>query len=180
MYKERRKLVIGLLISLLLAGCRIGLPSEAAITPSPTTQSPLNTPTQSQINTKTGTPFGECSSTQAWTIEFRREGGIMGLSQQLKVTSDGNAQVEDLLTGKSFARRLDPSQILEVQNALVQACPFETPKKTQTCADCFAYSMSIQMDEELFHVQVSDVSVPQDMQPLIQFLSSLLQQMIVQ
>jgi hypothetical protein len=119
---------------------------------------------------------GDCSQPKKWAIEFQREGGIMGLSQQLKVASDGTIQAQDLNTQNTLTQTLNPSQVLEIENLLVQACPFETGRAAQACPDCYEYSMSIQMDEELFRAKVSDTTIPQDMQPLIQTLSSLLQQ----
>lgn len=102
----------------------------------------------------------------------------MGLSQLLMLASDGTLQARNINTQDTFTQTLNPSQILEIENLLVQACPFETGRAAQACPDCFEYSMSIQMDEDSFRVKVSDTTIPQDMQPLIQMLSSLLQQML--
>jgi hypothetical protein len=121
---------------------------------------------------------GDCPSPLEWRIEFQREGGVKGVAQLLEVSSDGTVQAQDLRNGDSFARALDPSQTQKIENFLMQACPFESQKMTQTCADCFDYSMSIQMDEVTYRVKVRDTSIPEAMQPLIGYLSRLLQQMI--
>jgi hypothetical protein len=170
MQKKQRTLAACLLLCFLLVGCSANQPIE-----------PTNTPSPEMLSTPEATPghSGSCPPPKVWAIEFQREGGFMGLSQQLKVASDGTTQAQDLQTGEVVTGTLEPSQSLEIENLLVQACPFETGRAAQTCADCYEYSMSIQMDQEQFRLKVSDTSIPQDMQPLIQMLSSLLQQMLV-
>ncbi len=169
MYKKHQKLAICLLLGLMLAGCSPSQPSEPTFSPTPEI---MSSPEATEALP------GDCPQPKKWAIEFQREGGIMGLSQQLKVGSEGTLQAQDLSTQNTFTQTLNPSQVLEIQNLLVQACPFETGRAAQACPDCFEYSMSIQMDEELFRVKVSDTTIPQDMQPLIQTLSILLQQML--
>jgi hypothetical protein len=151
----------------MLAGCSPGQPSEQTFSPTPEILSSPDAPAVLPA---------DCPQPKTWEIEFQREGGIMGSSMQLKVASDGTLQAQDLNTQDTFTQTLNPSQVLEIENLLVQACPFETGRAAQACPDCYEYSMSIQMDEELFRVKVSDTSIPQDLQPLIQTLSILLQQ----
>ena len=167
MDKEHPKVAVCLLICLMLAGCSPGQPSEQTFSPTPEI---LSSPDATAVLPE------ECPQPKTWEIEFQREGGIMGSSMQLKVASDGTLQAQDLNTQDTFTQTLNPSQVLEIENLLVQACPFETGRAAQACPDCYEYSMSIQMDEELFRVKVSDTSIPQDLQPLIQTLSILLQQ----
>lgn len=170
MQKKQRTLAACLLLCFLLVGCSANQPIE-----------PANTPSPEMLSTPEATPGqgGSCPPPKVWAIEFQREGGFMGLSQQLNVASDGTTQAQDLRAGETFTRTLEPSQILEIENLLVQTCPFETGRTAKTCADCYEYSMTIQMDEEQVRFKVSDTTIPQDMQPLIQMLSSLLQQMLV-
>jgi len=178
MVKGRHKLVVCLLIGLLLAGCQGALPAEPSLTPSPTPQLLLNTPTLLPPTLTPSPSTGGCASPQEWSIVFQRDGGIAGISQQLKVSSDGTLQAQDLRTGNSFNKTLDSSQVQEIEDLLVQACPFKTQKTAQACADCFEYSLSIQMDETAYRVKVKDASIPETMQPLIGYLSKLLQQTI--
>lgn len=167
MYKKHQKLAISLLLCLILAGCSPSRPYEPTYSPTPEI---LSSPEATAALPE------NCPQPKKWAIEFQRDGGIMGLSQQLKVAGDGTVQAQDLNTKNTFTQTLNPSQVLEIENLLVQACPFETGRAAQACPDCYEYSMSIQMDEEVFRVKVSDTSIPQDMQPLIQTLSILLQQ----
>ena len=178
MVREKQALVVYLLISFLMASCGTGLPSQPSTTPSSTSPILLNTPTQLRPTMISATSEGECQSPKKWEIEFQREGGIVGVIQLLKVSSDGTMQGQDFHKGDSFTKKLDQSQILEIESLLMDACPFETRKTAQTCADCFEYSMAIQMDEEVYRVKVRDTSIPQAMQPLIGYLGNLLQQMI--
>jgi hypothetical protein len=177
MVKGQQKLVVCLLCSLLMAGCRGGLPPEPSLTPSSTPHL-QNTPTQLPSTVISSTAAGLCPSPQEWSMEFQREGGIKGVSQLLNVSSDGNVQAQDLPKGSSFSQTLDPPQTQEIENLLVQACPFETQKTAKTCADCFVYSLSIQMDGEMYRVKVMDTSIPETLQPLIGYLNRLLQQTI--
>lgn len=153
----------------MLAGCSPSQPSEPTYSPTPEIMSSPKA---------TAALPGDCSQPKQWAIEFQREGGIMGLSQQVTLASDGTLQAKNINTQDTFTQTLNPSQVLEIENLLVQACPFETGRAAQACPDCYEYSMSIQMDEELFRVKVSDTAIPQDMQPLIQMLNSLLQQLL--
>ncbi len=167
MDKKHQKLAVCLLLCLMLAGCSPGQPSEPTYTPAPEM---MPSPEA------TAALPGDCLKPKKWAIEYQREGGIMGQSQRLMVASDGTIQAQDLNTQDTFTQTLNPAQVLEIENLLVQACPFETGRAAQACPDCFEYSLAIQMDEELFRVKVSDTTIPQDMQPLIQTLSILLQQ----
>jgi hypothetical protein len=178
MVREKQALVVYLLISFLMASCGTGLPSQPSLTPSLTPQFLLSTPTQLQPTMNSATTAGNCPSPQEWEIEFHREGGIMGVTQLLKVSSDGTMLAQDLRKGDPLTKKFDQSQILEIESLLMDACPFATRKTTQTCADCFEYSLSIQMDETVYRVKVRDASIPETMQPLIGYLNKLLQQTI--
>ncbi len=169
MYKVHQKFSVCLLICLMLAGCSPSQPPEPTYSPSPEIMSSPEA---------TAALPGNCPQPKQWAIELQREGGIMGLSQQLTLASDGTLQAKDINTQDTFTQTINASQILEIKNLLVQACPFETGRAAQACPDCYEYSLSIQMDDEIFRVKVSDTTIPQDMQPLIQTLSILLQQML--
>ena len=162
-----KRQVACLLIGLMVTGCGSAQPLLPEISPSPVMKpSPLVTASQT----------GDCPRPLEWDIEFQRDGGIMGLSQALKITDEGKVQAQNLQTGDSFDSKLAPNEIAEFEDLLMQACPFETGRLDQNCADCFVYSMSIKMDGGLFRVKVADNAIPQDLQPLIQTLSILLQQ----
>ena len=178
MIKISKELVVYLFTSILLIGCITSVPSKPLMTPSPTTsQSPEFTPTQLIPTKILATMESPCQTPEKWNIDFQREGGIMGLTQMLNISSDGSIKVEDTQKEISFDRTLDFTQIQDIENLLLQACPFETQKTKQTCADCFEYALSINMEGTVYRVKVKEDSIPEAMQPLIGYLNKLFQQM---
>ncbi len=137
----------------------------------------FSTPALDSRSTPTDT--GDCLGSETWTIEFGREGGIMGLTQSLELSSDGSLIAQDLQAQKSFTKTLDPTQLSEIEHQLAQACPFETQKTEQTCADCFFYDLIFRTNGARYQAQVTDLSIPPNLQPLIQTLTGLLDETIV-
>jgi hypothetical protein len=127
--------------------------------------------------TPAATP-GACRPPATWQIEFQRSGGFAGLMQSLTLSSDGKMTASDLRTNQSSSRTLKAQELESIATALAQSCPFEIPRSESRCADCFLYTLKITMDGTPYQVEISDVTLPQNMAPLIELLAGQMQEML--
>jgi len=150
----RTFLLLTLLSSLLISGCRqVPRPESRAV---PTAISPV--------------PAG------AWTIKMVQSGGIMGLSRSLEVTSDGKFTVVDNRANKTINGNISPDELSNI-NDLVSSSEYIPPSKPNgmVCADCFIYELEIQTSGKKFAIQLNDISLPNSgLEPLVSRLSELM------
>lgn len=147
-----------LLIGITLAAC-----SGAQV--STPVQEPLPTPA-SQSNAMCGTPT-------TWTVKFHRTGGFAGLDETLTLDNGGNLTVQSERPPANAEKMLSNTRVKQIATLLAQACPFEPVTAKNNCADCFLYTLDVQMDEQTYTVQATDVAMPKELSPLIDELSAL-------
>ena len=98
---------------------------------------------------------GPCSEPAHWTISLRRTGGIAGLDDTLELTSSGELAVYTTRPENKIQNIISADELLRIQDLLIQACPFETEDlRSNTCMDCFNYGFVIEMDTQIYSVEM--------------------------
>jgi len=128
---------------------------------------PLGTPTNSSAVA--------CSTPANWTIQFNRSGGFAGFKQSLTVHSDGSLTIQSENPPANVQKSISKEQVSEITNLLAQACPFKMQPNDVGCADCFIYNLNIQMNGQSYGMLATDVTLTDEVYPLIDMLSQLLQ-----
>lgn len=155
------KITFILLISLILSACA-GMPAS--------------TPTPEPLGTPTSLPTTACSPPAKWSIQFNRSGGFAGLDETLTLDSEGSLVVQSKRPPTDVEMTISKDQVEAITDSLVQACPFENDStKGDECADCFVYDLNIQMDGQTYSVRASDVTLTDELHPLVDALSQLVQ-----
>ena len=154
--------VISLLVifSFALSAC-------AGASVSTTQPGPLGTPIASSTAT--------CSLPANWTIQFNRSGGIAGFNQTMTLQSDGSLKIESEKPPANEQKSISKEQVGQIANLLAQACPFEMKPNDLGCADCFIYKLSVQMNDQTYNMLATDVTLTDQVYPLINTLNQLLQ-----
>ena len=135
--------------------------------PVSTAPSPLGTPT-SQLDTP-------CSVPAHWAIQFNRSGGFAGVSESLTLDSGGNLRVQSERPAVNVRKTISGDQVNAIGELLVWACPFEMKPNDAGCADCFLYKLVVQMDGKTYVMLATDVTLTEDLHPLISTLNQILQ-----
>ena len=154
------KIIPVLLISILLSAC-------GGMTASTQTPAIANTPTNQ--------PSKACDTPSNWTIRFNRSGGFAGFDETMTLDSRGSLEVQSERPPTDERRTISEDQVDSITKLLVQACPFKIEPGKGICADCFVYDLKVQMNDRSYTLQASDVTLTEDLQPLIGELSQLLQ-----
>jgi hypothetical protein len=116
-----------------------------------------------------------CNVPTNWTIDYSRSGGFAGFNESLTLRSDGNLSIQSENPPANAQRLISPDQISAIANLLAQACPFEMKANDAGCADCFLYKLNVQMDGQSYVLLATDVTLTDEVYPLIDALSQLLQ-----
>jgi hypothetical protein len=116
-----------------------------------------------------------CSVPTTWDIQYNRSGGFAGFNQSMTLDNGGNLTVKSERPAVDVQKTLSDEQVKDITELLVGACPFKTNVDKGNCADCFVYDLNVQMDGQVYSVQASDVTLSEELQPLINALSQLLQ-----
>jgi len=156
------KIISLLFIGILLSACA-GVPANA-----PTSMpEPAATPTRSSSSA--------CNSPSSWTIRFNRSGGFAGFNETLTLDNGGNLTIQSERPPVDVQKIISEVQVATFTELLSQTCPFDVALNKGTCADCFIYDLEIEMDGQTYSVQASDVTLSEELQPLVGALSQLLQ-----
>jgi hypothetical protein len=148
------KIIPILLISIMLSAC--------AVTPSPT-----STPTPEPLGTPTNPPQADCSVPTDWSIHYRRTGGIAGFNQSLTLSSNGDLKVRSRNPQATETKMISATQVKTISGLLTDACPFAEDSVKGTCADCFFYELTIQMDGQTYVIGASETALNEEMFSLI-------------
>ena len=154
------KIIPILLISIVLSAC---------------TRLPASIPSAEPLGTPTNSSNATCNTPSNWTIQYNRSGGFAGFNQSLTLYSDGNLIIQSERPPVDEQRTISEDQVKTITELLVNACPFEVDSGKAVCADCFIYTLTIQMGGQTYVIEASDVTLPDEFQPLISALSQLLQ-----
>jgi hypothetical protein len=153
--------IISILLTLILLSACAGMPAGTPVS------EPRGTPT-SQSNMA-------CSVPTTWDIQYNRSGGFAGFNQSMTLDNGGNLTVKSERPAVDVQKTLSDEQVKDITELLVGACPFKTNVDKGNCADCFVYDLNVQMDGQVYSVHASDVTLSEELQPLINALSQLLQ-----
>jgi hypothetical protein len=121
-------------------------------------------PTQSQ----------DCQFSNEWEIEFVLSGGIAGQAKSLNISSNGNAILQDLRKGETRESKISQNELRQIEEMLVQACPFEGKGTGNECADCFEYQLNVSMNGRKYSLKVNEINIPEKAIPLFEYLASYL------
>jgi hypothetical protein len=156
-----KKAILFLIFCIILSACA----GEPVSTIEP---APLGTPPDSSSSA--------CSVPASWTIQFKRTGGIAGFNQSLTLQSDGNLKIQSENPPANVEKSISKEQIDNITNLLAQGCPFKMEPNDTGCADCFIYNLNIQMNSQTYTMLASDVTLTNQLHPLIDELNNLLQE----
>jgi len=155
------KITFILLISLVLSAC-------AGMS--------VRTPTTEPLGTPTSPSKAACSPPAKWSIQFDRSGGFAGINESMILDSGGSLEVQSERPPKVVEKTVSPNQVDAITDLLVKTCPFTIDlTKGNECADCFVYDLNIQMDGQTYSVQATDVTLTEELHPLIDALNQLMQ-----
>ena len=155
------KIIPILLFSIILSACA-GLPANTSI------PEPMATPTSGAGS--------DCRSPEVWSIQYNRSGGFAGFDESLTLDSGGSLTVKSERPPVDEHRTISEDQVKTITDLLTQACPFEMGSgKGTTCADCFTYSLTVRMDGQTYAVKASDVTLTDNLHPLVDALNQMLQ-----
>lgn len=148
------KIISILLVSIILSAC--------AVTPSP-----ASTPTPEPLGTPTNPPQADCSVPTDWSIHYRRTGGIAGFNQSLTLNSNGDLKVQSRNPQATETKTVSATQVKTISVLLADSCPFAEDSVKGTCADCFFYELTIQMDGQTYVIGASETALSEEMFSLI-------------
>ncbi len=154
------KIIPVLLISIILSACA---------------GAPVGTQAPEPLSTPAGSLQSSCSIPTEWIIQFNRSGGFAGFNESLTLDSGGRLTVQSERPAADIRKTLSKNQVAAVTGLLAEACPFEMKPNDAGCADCFLYKLDIQMDGQTYVMLATDVTLTDELQPLISELSGLLQ-----
>ena len=154
------KLISIFLISFILVAC-------AGASVSTDEPKPLSTPANG--------PASACGVPSQWTIQLNRSGGIAGVDETMTLDSGGRLTVQSESPATDVRKTLSKDQVSAITGYLAEACPFEMKPNDAGCADCFLYKLDIQMDGKTYVMLATDVTLSDEVHPLINELSNLLQ-----
>lgn len=136
---------------------------------------PVSTLEPSPLGTPVNGSASPCSAPSQWTIQLDRSGGFAGVDDSLSLDSGGNLRVQSERPSRDVQKSLSKDQVNTIAGLLTRACPFEMRPNDAGCADCFLYKLNIQMDDQTYVMLATDVTLTEDLQPLVGTLSQLLQ-----
>lgn len=148
------KFISILLVSIILSAC--------AVTPSPT-----STPTPEPLGTPTNPPQADCGVPTDWSIHYRRTGGIAGFNQSLTLNSNGDLKVQSRNPQANETKTVSATQVKTISGLLADACPFAEGSVKGTCADCYFYELTIQMDGQTYVTSAPETALNEEMFSLI-------------
>jgi len=154
------KLISIFLISFILVAC-------AGASVSTDEPKPLSTPANG--------PASACGVPSQWTIQLNRSGGIAGVDETMTLDSGGRLTVQSERSSRDVQQTISQDQVNTIAGLLSQACPFEMQPNDAGCADCFLYKINIQMNGQSYVLLATDVTLTEDLQPLVGALSQLMQ-----
>jgi hypothetical protein len=139
----------------------------------------VGSPVSTQVPEPLGTPISQldtgCSIPTQWNIQFNRSGGFAGFNESLTLDSGGNLRVQSERPAVNVQETISGDQVNAISGLLAQACPFEMKPNDAGCADCFLYKLDVQMDGQAFVMLATDVTLTEELHPLIGVLSEFLQ-----
>jgi Emfourin len=144
----------------------IATPTSPALSATPTALSATPVPP-----TPTAAPVAE-----VWSIDFERTGGFAGMAQSLSVSSDGQVRYEDRRANRVETGTLSDTALAELR-ALIDSSGFfsQAPKQDAPCADCFNLAITVTLNGESYTVQAVDIALDAALKPMVDKLTSLLQ-----
>jgi len=136
---------------------------------------PVDTVEQEPLGTPISQPDTACSIPTQWSIQFNRSGGFAGVNESLTLDSGGSLRVQSERPAVNVRNTISGDQVNAIGELLVRACPFEMKPNDAGCADCFLYKLDVQMDGQTYVMLATDVTLTEELHPLISELSTLIQ-----
>jgi Emfourin len=150
-------------------------------TPTPTATTSATTPSPSETpTTLPSTPVPPTATTapaaDVWSIDFDRTGGFAGMAQSLSVSSGGQARYEDKRADRVETGTLSATNLGELRTLIDSSGFFsQPPTQSAPCADCFNLAIAVTLNGQSYRVEAVDIAVDAALKPLVDKLTSLLQ-----
>ncbi len=105
------------------------------------------------------TPLPLPSPARDWNIKMTQSGGIAGVSLSVEVSSRGQLTAQDLRSGKSATVTLSEADLAQLSRLVdqIQTPPAAMPPSK--CADCFIYTLELQLQGRDVTLQVDDTTL---------------------
>ena len=121
-----------------------------------------------------GSPTSDPCSAQDWSIDFTRSGGFAGRTRSLHLLSSGALTASEPEQNLEVRSEVSSDDLAHIGQLLHQACPFPAASEApQSCADCFSYSLQVEMGGQTYLAQATDMNLG-GLSPLMGALNSLL------
>lgn len=137
---------------------------------------PISAQEPGPLGTPADTAQTACGFPAQWTIQFNRRGGFAGFDESLVLDSGGRLTVQSERPPVDVQKTISNDQVNAIANLLARACPFEMRPNDTACADCYLYKLDVQMDGQNYVLLATDVTLTEDLHPLVNELSGLLQE----
>lgn len=113
------------------------------------------------------------SDQQAWTINYERSGGIVGLAQSATFGADGSRSLSNFDKPAQTLEPLAPSALTHLSNLVTLASkeqPSQATKKQKNCADCLHESVRLQSEGSVVYYS-NNAPLPDAQKELLRFLA---------
>lgn len=88
-------------------------------------------------------PSAGCLPAGPWTLRLELSGGIAGVHQELRLSSQGELRARDLRRGITRRAFLPADEVQALAELIQASCPWEMPRAAGRCADCFVYYLEL-------------------------------------
>jgi hypothetical protein len=103
-----------------------------------------------------GTVEIDCTELENWIIDFERTGGFAGRSVSMRLSSSGQLIAIDEDLGTKVTTEVLSEELMEIEQSLMEACPFPIESPFMICPDCFLYTLTISVNGDQIHFEASD------------------------
>jgi Emfourin len=150
-------------------------PTTTDVPVTPTSPAPQATST-AVLATSVPPPATAAPAADVWSIDFDRTGGFAGMAQSLSVSSDGQVRYEDKRANRVETGTLSAADLGELRSLIDSSGFFsQAPKQDAPCADCFNLAITVTLNGQSYRVEAVDIAVDAALKPLLDKLTSLLQ-----
>jgi hypothetical protein len=140
------------------------LPSATSENPTARTLHPTPGATPSRLPPPSSPPSTaasteSCAAPEVWQVSLEWSGGLVGVQRSLEVSSSGQVVARDLTETTERSTTLNPGDIAVLTELLVDACPIAGTPRPPSCADCYEYAWSVDLDGRPVRGVENDVSL---------------------
>ncbi len=127
-------------------------------------------------------PDSQQATDTKWQASLRVTGGLKGIDQQISVNHQGVAQFTNHRTNSKNKSQISITDLNSIAKLVKNYSPIAVGKsaKTPPCRDCFYYTINVDYDGNVNRQRVSDLSIDDNLRPLIGALKTISSQLAQQ